>query len=159
MTDENTLPAEASQFDFLLGEWRVKNRMRHPDGSWHESEASYHSSKMLNDTAILEYFSGTVRDKQIDAVGLRSFDPATGEWSILWVDNGWFRMDIAVGKFEGDIGHFYVDVPASNGTTVRQRYRWSDIKEDSSHWELAVSRDDGENWDTVWTMDFEKSGV
>ena len=40
---------------------------------------------------------------------------------------------------------------------MRLRFVWSHISADSARWEQAISSDDGETWNTNWTMEFERS--
>jgi hypothetical protein len=92
-------------------------------------------------------------------VGLRSYDPKTGEWAIWWVDG---RMPHAPldppvkGHFENGVGNFYSD-DTLRGKTVRVRYTWSHITPTSARWEQAYSPDAGKTWETNWQMEFERA--
>ena len=48
--------AEATQFDFLEGEWNAICRFPLPDGSWGEGPGSLTASKVLDGCVSLEVF-------------------------------------------------------------------------------------------------------
>ena len=103
----------ASDFDFLIGDWRVAHR-RLKDrlvGSsvWQEFGGTCAVRKILGgqgnvDDNTIELPDGTYR-----AATLRAFDPVTRRWTIWWLDA---RKPQAldppmIGGFDGDVGTFY----------------------------------------------------
>jgi len=149
-------------FDFLAGDWRVHHRRlkERLAGSleWVEFEGTCSMRPLMGgygnvDDNVLNMPSGAY-----NGVGLRSYDPKTGQWAIWWLDgrNPFGDLDPPVkGKFENGVGTFYSD-DTLRGKTVRVRYMWSRITPTSAHWEQAYSPDSGKTWETNWTMEFEK---
>jgi len=91
-------------------------------------------------------------------VGLRSYDPKSGQWAIWWLDsrNPFGDLDPPVkGTFENGVGTFYAD-DTLRGKKVRVRFTWSQITSTSAHWEQAFSPDGGKTWEVNWTMEFKR---
>ena len=89
-------------------------------------------------------------------VGLRSYDPKSGQWAIWWLDsrNPFGDLDPPVkGRFENGVGSFYAD-DTLRGQKIRVRFTWSQITPASAHWEQAFSPDGGKTWETNWVMEF-----
>jgi len=146
-------------FDFLIGQWRVHHRVLKPDtGRWVEFDGTSSTRKLMDgwgnvEDNVLDPPSGTYR-----AVGLRAYDPKTGQWVIWWLDgrNPFGTLDPAVkGRFENGVGHFYSD-DTLNGKPIRTRYTWSHAAAASAHWEQAYSSDGGKTWETNWIMEFQR---
>jgi hypothetical protein len=92
------------------------------------------------------------------AVGLRSYDPKTGQWAIWWLDGRTPSgpLDPPVqGHFAHGVGKFYSE-DRSTGKPIRTRYTWSHITPTSARWEQAYSRDAGTTWETNWIMEFRR---
>ena len=90
------------------------------------------------------------------AVTLRTYDRATGQWSIWWIDsrNPGHLDPPVLGRFENGVGTFYADDNFS-GKPIRVRFLWTKLST-APHWEQAFSADGGKTWETNWTMDFTK---
>jgi len=90
---------------------------------------------------------------------LRSFDPATGQWSIWWLDS---RMPLGPldppvrGRFRDGTGTFLAE-DTFEGEPIVVRFIWSRITPESCRWEQAFSADGGTTWETNWEMDFTRS--
>ena len=149
-------------FDFLVGHWqvhhrRLKERLAN-NHEWIEFEGTSVLRKVMGgygnfDDNVLEMPGGAYR-----AVGLRSFDPKSGQWSIWWLDSRTplGPLDPPVrGGFRDGIGTFFAD-DTFNGGPIRVRFEWSRITPTSCHWEQAFSTDGGATWETNWVMDFKR---
>ncbi|MGW7541465.1 hypothetical protein ACWGKQ_10135 [Streptomyces sp. NPDC054770] len=148
-------------FDFLHGEWEVRNRRRtdflDPDSAWVEFPAV---------SRCWPLFDGAANVDEIDmpylgAKGLtvRLFDRETGQWSLNWAASGSGKLfPPVVGRFDGDRGEFYGD-DTHHGRKVRVRFVWSGVSPTGARWEQAFSVDGGETWTTNWTMDFSRPPV
>lgn len=146
-------------FDFEVGEWRVKHRrlkqrLKNAD-DWEVFEGR--SSMRL----ILDGL-GNIEDNIIDlpgncyrAAALRSFDKASGQWAIWWLDSrAPHHLDVPlIGRFENGVGSFYAD-DTFEGRPIRVRFTWSETDTDSPKWEQAFSADGGLSWETNWEMRF-----
>ncbi|MEO6690019.1 MAG: DUF1579 family protein [Dokdonella sp.] len=150
-------------FDFLVGQWQVRHRRlkeRLADShEWVEFDGTCTMRQLMDgwgnvDDNVMSMPTGAYR-----GVGLRSYDPATGQWAIWWLDgrNPFGNLDPPVkGRFESGVGNFYSN-DTLRGKTVRVRYTWSRITPTSAHWEQAYSPDSGQTWETNWTMEFRRS--
>lgn len=151
----------ASDFDFLIGSWRVRHRRleRRLSGctDWVEFSGSAVERPILGGR-------GNVEENEIDlpgdpytGVALRAFDPKAGTWAIHWLDSrDPSRMDPPlIGRFEDGIGTFYA-ADEFEGRPIRVRFIWSQADAKSCRWEQAFSADGGASWETNWTMEFSR---
>jgi hypothetical protein len=154
----------AHDFDFLVGTWQIANRrlteLFVDSDEWDEFPAT---------SVVQRFFDGagsfdTIRfpTKGWSGVTLRLFDPEREEWAIHWANSrtGVLRPPSVVGRFVDGRGEFYCDDThdgTPEGRPVRVRYLWSDITDDSAHWEQAFSVDGGETWETNWIMDLARA--
>jgi hypothetical protein len=158
----DTLTCAPTDFDFVIGDWQVRHRRLRERlagcEEWIEFDGAMSTRKILGgfgnlEDNILEFPEGASR-----AVALRSYDPATKNWSIWWLD-GRFpdRLDVpVVGTFSDGVGTFFAnDTHASIPITVR--FVWRQIDADTLRWEQAFSTDHGQTWETNWVMHFSRS--
>jgi hypothetical protein len=160
MTDEEGRSSRKTDFDFLMGTWRVQHRRLKSRLSecteWIESDGTSVVRPMMGglanvDDNLIEGPSGTYC-----ACSFRTFDPAKGQWSIWWFDGRSPGRPVdppVVGRFEHGVGTFYSD-ETLEGQPIRVRYVWSQTETDAPRWEQAFSVDRGATWETNWTMQF-----
>ena len=156
----STADAGLHDFDFLAGTWRVEHRRlkERLAGSteWQEFAGTSVGQLILDgagnlDDNVLELPDGTYR-----AATLRSYDAATGQWSIWWLDGRYPRGPLdppMVGRFEDGVGLFYAD-DTFNGRPIKVRFIWSDMTDMTARWEQAFSTDGGKTWEVNWVMHF-----
>jgi len=149
----------AADFDFFIGRWRVAhhrlNERLADCTEWTDFAGSCVTQKILGglgnmDDNVIELPGGAYR-----AVTLRAFNPATGFWSIWWLDGrhpGTLDTPM-VGRFEDGVGTFYADDRLA-GKPIRVRFLWTMSKAGQPRWEQAFSPDGGKSWETNWVMDF-----
>ena len=159
--EEISLPDGAHDFDFLLGSWRIINRRLTERlvgaDTWDTFEATLSVKPILGGLGNVDEFTADWKDKRVEATTLRVFNPATGEWSLYWVDNLTAVVQPpVVGRFQDGRGEFFAD-DQHGGRPVLARFTWRDITRDSAIWEQAFSTDDGQTWETNWTMEFTRS--
>ena len=146
-------------FDFLLGDWRVHHRRMLPDRSeWVEFEGTCSHRNLMDGSANMDEYVLNAPSGTYNAIGLRSYDRKTGQWSIWWLDSRYPSgpLDPSVqGRFDNGIGTFYSDY-TSNGKPMRLRFIWSKITNKSAQWEQATSADGGKTWETNWIMKFQR---
>lgn len=144
-----TLTKLTNDFDFLTGHFDVAHRVLQATGEWKEFTGTC--------TGRTHFDGGVSIDEARFAGGyglsLRLYDPADETWTIYWVNSktgklqppvrGMWKDGVATLYGEDDLGDRMVPV----------RLRWSDITEETAHWEQAYSADGGEIWETNWTMD------
>ena len=96
---------------------------------------------------------------QQGAIGMtvRFFNLQTRQWSPYWVSkrDGILQTPV-VGSFSDGIGTF--DGPdVHDGNPVLLRFIWPKINTPTPQWEQALSADNGETWETNWTMEFTRA--
>ena len=155
---KNALPDGARDFDFLIGQWKIVNRRLTERlvgaTTWDTFEAVLSVRPALGGLGNVDEFSAVWNGRQVEAMTLRVFNPATEHWSLYWVDNITAVVQPpVVGRFRDGRGEFFA-TDTHQGTPVLARFIWKDITGDSARWEQAFSVDDGGSWETNWTMDF-----
>src|SRR5579863_769528 len=81
---------QAHAFDFLMGTWRVQNRLlakrlQHSH-QWLQFQSTDLESPLRTGTGNLEYYL-TDHWPNFVGMGLRLYDPQTRKWAIYWSDN------------------------------------------------------------------------
>lgn len=151
-----------TDFDFELGDWTVHHRRLNQRlvGCTEWTEFSGRSSTR----PILGGF-GNLEDNELDlpegvyrAVALRSFDPASRQWAIWWLDGrAPHALDVPVrGRFEGGVGLFFAD-DTLDGRAIKIRFTWDTRDALRPRWEQAFSPDNGASWETNWLMHFTRA--
>jgi hypothetical protein len=150
-----------TDFDFLVGEWRVTHRRLRQrlvgSREWDTFDGGFRNWPLLGGFGnmgdnLMRFPSRTVR-----GMGWRSFDPATNQWASWWLDS---RTPDRIGApllggFADGIGTFLGEEQV-DGRTLRTRVIWSRISSRSARWEQASSADGGASWETNWISDFER---
>ncbi|MFY7866664.1 DUF1579 domain-containing protein [Roseateles sp.] len=152
----------ASDFDFFVGSWRIqhrrlKDRLRGCE-EWEQFEGSSAMQKLLGGHANVDDNVIHLPDGDYRALTLRSFDAASGLWSIWWLDGRHpGRLDVpVVGGFKDGKGYFYAD-DTHRGQAIRVRFLWTQCSElGQPRWEQAFSTDGGVSWEVNWVMDFRR---
>ena len=147
-----------SDFDFLIGSWRVhhqrlKERLAN-NHDWVEFEGACVSRKILGGAGNMDENFLDLPDGAYCAIAFRTWNPASGEWSIWWIDSR-YPADLdppLVGGFRDGVGTFHAD-HALQGKPIRVRFLWTNLNT-KPHWEQAFSDDEGRTWETNWTMEF-----
>jgi hypothetical protein len=155
--DKPPRPRGARDFDFLVGEWRIRNqrlteRLVGAD-TWDTFEATLSVRSILGGLGNVDDFTADWNGRRVEAVTLRVFNPSTEEWSLYWVDNlTTVVQPPVVGRFRDGRGEFFAR-DTHDGTPVLVKFIWTDIKANSARWEQAFSTDEGRTWETNWTME------
>ncbi|MET1010621.1 MAG: hypothetical protein ABWY96_11275 [Gaiellaceae bacterium] len=150
--------SSASDFDFFMGSWTVRNRylgerLRGSD-DWQEFEAT-------SEARPLPGVLGNEDEFRTEALGgfvgmsFRFFDPEAKRWSIYWADSR--RPGVldppVFGAFANGSGVFEgTDVLA--GKPILVRFTWTNLDTGAPRWEQAFSGDGGESWELNWVMEF-----
>lgn len=148
-----------NDFDFFMGEWRVRHRrlVDRLAGSneWQETEGQSRAWPVMGGQGNIDDNIINIPSGQYRAVTLRSYDPASGQWAIWWLDaRNPHSLDVPVlGSFSDGIGTFLAD-DMFNGRPIKVRFLWLDTHTASPRWEQAFSPDGGATWETNWTMQF-----
>lgn len=151
--------SQQSAFDFFAGDWSCRHRylVRRLAGcaDWIEFHGTSSMRKILDGFGNIDENDIHLPAGRYTGVSLRTYDPDKEMWSIYWLDSrrpG--RIDPpVVGRFDNGIGIFYGEDRLGE-KPIRVRFIWSRITRGAARWEQAFSADEGNNWETNWTMDF-----
>jgi hypothetical protein len=154
--------SSAHDFDFLIGDWQVRNRQlahRLADShEWVEFDASDSFHALAGGLGVEENYR-TEHWPDFHALGLHLYDPTNKRWTLYWADtrnSPGTMQTLASGEFKGDAGTFYAP-DTFNGKPITVRVLWQRKDETHVHWEQAFSADDKKTWETNWTMDFTRT--
>jgi hypothetical protein len=152
-TDAATSPAEAKQFDFMLGQWELQV---HPKVSslvamihgtpkligtwkaWHVAD-----SADIEDEIVIVDSSGNPLSS---SHSLRSYGPAQRHWKITGRDTDKGRTNEATAQLQGGEMHQEGYFSDANGKTLT-RTRYYDITADSFRMVQDRSSDNGQSWE------------
>lgn len=158
-----TLQAQgtATDFDFLMGSWNIRNlRLRERLAGceeWDEFAATSVARPILEGMGNEDEFRTGFAGGYV-GMSFRFFDPESRAWSIYWADSrrtGLLEAPV-IGGFSGDTGVF--EGPDTfAGRPVLVRYTWSGVTTPSPRWEQALSDDGGETWEINWIMEFTRA--
>ena len=153
-------------FDFWLHTWDVHNKRKKVrslyDDPEHNREAEWEEfsavcgmgAKYCDGRVMVDHYEGCYPDGRVTkGLNIRTFDPATQEWSLVWLDN-YQPADFTplVGKFQDGVGRFEQRIHL-HGKLVHVRYILDQFTENSLRWQQAFSMDGGETWDINWIME------
>ena len=152
-------PAEAAQFDFLLGEfdtrrwlWTPQRVLRWPD----VTTAVF----VLDGRGILEFSWNDLDPSLPDSATsiLRLYNRAMRRWESLYLTNRSNAQLYFGGVQEGDriVLHSFGAQTSDNGLN---QWIFYDVRPDAYRWKGLSSRDRGETFPLVWGIDFQRRGV
>lgn len=129
-------------FDFQQGRWTVKHRRLKVRlagcTEWETFDGTSEQRPLLGGNGNIEDNLLHLPDGDYRAVALRSWDAATGDWAIWWLDDrNPHALDVpVVGRFEDGVGRFYAD-DRHDGRPVRLRFLWLGADTGTPRWEQA----------------------
>jgi hypothetical protein len=147
--------SSSSDFDFLVGKWKMHNRHLNKRlencKDWTEFDSFSENSKILGDTADMDIYSTTEfpgqEGKRFEGLTLRLFNPKTRLWSLYWVASNSGVMDPpVVGSFENNVGHFFCR-DTFKGKPIIMMFRWDARNKNRPAWGQAFSADNGKTWE------------
>ncbi len=143
-------PKEASQFDFLLGDWRARTTRYRPDGSEIGGYGGTWRARHLHDTRmVFDEFTALLDDgSEISYMAtLRTYSTATQRWEMTFLIA---HQPQLISSFSGifEDGEMKLDGfgRTLEGEPVVARVRFFEITPTSFHWENRVSLDGGDTW-------------
>lgn len=143
-------PPEASQFDFLLGEWTVEVTSKSP-ATPPRYQGVWRASKTLNGLGVVDEY-GIVDDSNrvvYSGTTLRVFDTKAGTWTMRYVDQlggKTGRWSELVGVKQGPEIHVEQRGQAPDGRTTILRIRYYNIQPNHFSWAANQSSDGGATW-------------
>lgn len=149
------VPARAGEFDFLSGEWRIRNRRLKAPGDWDEFEGEATCWSILGGVASVEELRIPARD--FSGMGLRTLDAANGVWLDYWMNarTGVPGSAGTPGRFVDGVGDFDTAETDDQGPVI-YRGCWDQITAARCRWRQGASRDGGATWDWNWIMQWNR---
>lgn len=136
---------EFNQFDFWVGEW---------DATWSDTlHGSNNITKDYGGCVIIEHFDSAPAG-QFKGMSVSTYNVKTGNWQQTWVDNNGAYLDF-VGGWDGSqmvLSRSF----ERNDSTIYQRMVWHDIAENSFLWNWENSLDNGQTWNLLWQIDYQR---
>lgn len=160
MIDGTTSPC--ADFDFEFGEWVVAHRRLNARlcgcMEWTEFNGRSSTRPILGGFGNLEDNELSLPEGVYRAVAIRSYDAATRQWAIWWLDARQpHSLDVpVVGRFEAGVGLFFAN-DSLDARPIKVRFTWETRTPDAPRWEQAFSADGGATWETNWVMQFRRA--
>jgi hypothetical protein len=141
-------------FDFDFGAWKTQStRLLHPlTGSkeWVTLDGKTLVNKVWNGRANLVEYKAEGPSGTLELLGLRWFNPTTGEWSLDFATPGVGVLgNPGVGTFKNGRADFY-DYEPIDGRSVLVRFSIWATGADTAQSEQAFSIDGGKSWEVNW---------
>ena len=144
-------------FDFEVGHWHIHLKRRlHPltgSNQWVEFDGTSATRFLWHGAAQIEQFETDGAGGHIEGLTLRTYNPATHQWSLYWANsrNGLVVVP-QIGQFTNGPGEFYAQ-DTLNGKSIFIRFIWSKTNTDTPHFEQSFSGDGGKTWEVNWITD------
>ena len=147
--------SSSSDFDFLVGKWKMRNRHLNKRlencKDWTEFSSSDENMKILGNTADMDTYSTTEfpgqNGKLFEGLTVRLFNPKTRLWSLYWIASNTGTIDPpVVGSFENGVGHFF-GKDTLKGKPIIVMFRWDARNKNRPVWGQAFSPDNGVTWE------------
>ena len=148
--DNNQKPcssAEASQFDFWVGEWNL---------TWQDKDGntltgSNNITKILNGCVIEENFKGG----NFIGKSVSVYNPNKIVWQQTWVDNGGSYLEF-VGGFEDGKMTLSREITTEENKKIMQRMIFYNIANNELDWNWEKSTDNGKTWQLAWKIHYSR---
>ena len=144
-----------SDFDFLVGKWKMHNRHLNKRlencKDWTEFDSSDENTKILGGNADMDTYSTTQfpgqNGKLFEGLTLRLFNLKTRLWSMYWIVSNTGVIDPpVVGSFDNGVGHFF-GKDTFKEKPIIVMFRWDARNKDRPVWSQAFSSDQGKTWE------------
>ncbi len=156
-----------TDFDFFLHTWDVVNKRKkvrslyenpedNQEAPWEEFPAICGmGTKYCDGRVMIDHYEATFPSGQVvKGVNVRAYNPETGEWSFIWLDNRQTPdFEPLIGKFENGVGRFDSFITTTDGRRVLVRFLLDQFTEETFRWQQLFSMDEGKTWDANWIME------
>jgi len=148
---EASATSSKHDFDYLVGNWKLKNRKLKSrlTGSteWLSFESKVEMHQILDGVGNIDRYTDSASGKPYEGVALRLFNNTTKLWSIYWADSNSGSLDPpVVGSFTDKIGHFFAR-DTYKGQPIIVVFRWDARNPLRPIWSQAFSTDGGKTWE------------
>lgn len=144
--------SSVSDFDYLVGQWRLRNRKLscrlNGCTDWSPVFDSYvEMEKILGGAGNTDKYFENRNGSPLHGFALRLFDRNTRLWSIYWADGSSGSLGSpVVGSFERGMGHFF-GPDTFNNRPIIVVFRWDVRNPQLPVWSQAFSSDRGRTWE------------
>lgn len=145
-------PPEASQFDYLLGDWtytgvwRTPNGERHGVGTWTARKA-FDGFGVVDEWRILDAPGGNTVYLGTTS---RVYSAAKGHWDMRFISVPGMTWHEQYAEWRDGEMHLWWTGEDQQGRQYQMRVRYYDISEDSFRWRGDRSYDGGRTWVENW---------
>ena len=152
----NPPPGRPGDFDFLTGEWRIRNRSL-VNGEWLEYPGEATVYRILAGGGSVEELR--IPARSFSGMGLRLLDVEKRIWSDHWVNarSGVLFTPGETGGFVDGVGMFSSTYEENGRVTIAAGI-WDSITPRSCRWRQVVSDDGGGTWRHTWIMRWSRVG-
>ena len=149
-------PGRPGDFDFLTGEWRIRNRSL-VNGEWLEYPGEATVYRILAGGGSVEDLR--IPSRSFAGMGLRLLDVEKQVWSDHWVNarSGVVATPGETGGFVDGVGMFSSTYEENGRVTIAAGI-WEAITPRSCRWRQVVSDDGGGTWRHTWIMRWSRVG-
>jgi len=149
-----------SEFDFLIGEWKVRHRrlksILRGSSDWYEFDGRLVARKFWQGRGHIDEFTGDGPAGAVDGMSIRIYDPESKQWRDYYTSASRRILDPPlIGRFAGGRAEFYGH-ELFEGRSIFVRQVWTSIDLRACRWEQAFSEDGGKTWETNWIMDLSR---
>ena len=148
---EASATSSKHDFDYLVGNWKLRNRKLKSrltgSNEWVSFESQVQMHQILEGVGNIDKYTENAAGKPYEGVALRLFDTRTKLWSIYWADGNSGALDPpVVGSFANRIGHFFAR-DTYQGRNIIVVFRWDVRNPQRPIWSQAFSTDEGKTWE------------
>ena len=139
-------PEEMKMVAPMVGAWDVAMTARMaPDQPWEESNGSCTYEMILDGSALLQKFEGSMGGMPFSGESLMCFNRETKKWQVTWIDNMACMLSIYEGKMKD--GQMVVSGEDMwQGIKFLSRNTTFNITDTRFEWTMENSMDGGKTW-------------
>lgn len=142
---------EQKQLNFWVGEWNAT----WPGPKQGEIQKGSNSIKRVLDGCIVEENFDGSEAIQLRGHSVSVFDPRSSMWKQTWVDNTGSYLDF-VGEYKDGEMTLWREFTKKDGSQIKQRMVFKNIKPDSFDWSWENSIDGGKTWKVQWPIHYQR---
>lgn len=166
--DNTPLPeadAGMQEMDWFIGEWTVESRLLvdRENDTWTEETLRTVHTYELGGHIILENFIGPLGGEPYEAWSIRQYNPQLERWQQRWFDTSSTGVAQWTGTYDAETNQYigYSEVSLNDEFELAGdgglREVFFNIEEDSFSWRLEGTRDAGETWNIIWTLEYTRA--
>lgn len=151
------LPEEATQFDFLIGEWNNAHDLTFPNGRNVKFSTNATAVHVLDGHAIMEYswFDADPNVPDAATTIVRIYNRQMRRWECMYSTNRFNSILYFGGVKEGErIVLHQFDADATDSPI--SQWIFHDMAADTYDWHANTSRDRGATWKKTWIIQAER---